>query len=893
MLQRKKAEKDSDDDENVAGKKTKGKKAVKVFSGRKVALVKGPLVPMKIKLNPEHEKQIKEAEPEPEPEKEKDEEQGGAPDHDQHQEDVPVKGHGLKISNLLQDVEREDVIRLLEIYGEVVSAEIRGMEAMASVVCSFEEAKDIVNELDRSLWMDNNIRVELTGEVTLPAEVKPKAKLEAMNKLMQKQRNRRRSSAMKEMESPSPPPAIVEPKSKQDRKIKVRNLFISAETSSKTFINDLRAIFSRYGTVASCTAASSNGRLAALGLMSSERQALNCISEANNVEYKGGRLQVKFEEGSEEDSEEYRAKHPVEFHDYPRGPAREALIPTSLTGKQAPTNSSALPIGALPPSSSLGAFGATPDFAQMAAIIKNAMQSQPATTSAQAAAAATAQPAPPSFPPELLKPSLSADPEYGSSFEGEVYSVHAKIVLVQFYTGFSFQFARFSPGQMFADGKRSLGRAMRDRPYHAWPAAVRAFLRQGARVRLDARRLREEEIAEVREATSQDVIYSADLVWAKTRARPDGEELALSMRSNRRVVKGVVARLYPKWGTLVYRDGSEVFFKVQQYLDRGGQLDAEASLLGRLAVGDALAALAEPVEYLKAAEIARNSRGFGEKNRTDSIRFMAQLVWQIGTEMDPFALLASDAEAAGEETFPAFSFLATSSTLKRQLPSEKEAQYRGWPCGLECLHMPAGGTLLADDTVFPNADISTRRVYFHRSRLFVDGVRLASHADLSTVAVPGDACEVDVVANAGDEGPLVELTGGSASWVAVAVRLNSRDRGAKISARLKGEVLVLAPARELRLILHVETGQPHAGCEGCDSTVLALPLAECRRERGERGQSGASQEARRRRWALAVGRGRAGCRPLRRPARGVRGQAVHGVRRAHGKGRPLAGVHIR
>ncbi len=337
--------------------------------------------------------------------------------------------------------------------------------------------------------------------------------------------------------------------------------------------------------------------------------------------------------------------------------------------------------------------------------------------------------------------------------------------------------------------------------------AFNIFL-QGARVKMDVRRMSDQEISEAQELSSQYVMYVAPLAW-RGAARPAEEELVLSSHTQRRrVLKGIVSRMYPKWGVLSHPEG-EVFFKAGQYHDGRRLLqDGECDLLQHLAVGDLLAAQCERLEYLQMAEVARSAPGFDGAQRADSLRFMARLVWQIGSELDPHSFSCGGVQDADSVSFPPFDFLSTSSTLNRQLPAERDSTHRSWPATVEAVHLPAGGTLLLDGSVLAGGGASgpgPRRVYFHRSRLFVNGVRLATQADLSSELVPGDPCSVDVVGNGGDAArgvpPFVYYHGSSSEvpWVATAVQVATRGRGAAIAKGLKdgGEVTEVADGTEV------------------------------------------------------------------------------------------------
>ena len=88
--------------------------------------------------------------------------------------------------------------------------------------------------------------------------------------------------------------------------------------------------------------------------------------------------------------------------------------------------------------------------------------------------------------------------------------------------------------------------------------------------------------------------------------------------------------------------------------------------------------------------------------------------------------------------------------------------------------------------------MSKRRVYFHRSRMFVNGSKIASSTSLDDELAPGDPVLVDVVLNQSPEESLTHppfVYSQSAFWVALSVQLNTRDRGNRIAQKLREEVV--------------------------------------------------------------------------------------------------------
>ncbi len=148
-----------------------------------------------------------------------------------------------------------------------------------------------------------------------------------------------------------------------------RTLIAYCNTAAKTFLSDMsNIVFPKFGTIKSCKR-NPNGKTISIVMYSSELDAVRCISETNNITYKGQSLRVKFEDGSLEDSPGFRRQYLDLFHNYPTEliPAETLSQPVQPTPSVGSSSSSLpeLPIGVLPPSSSLGAFGALPGFNHM------------------------------------------------------------------------------------------------------------------------------------------------------------------------------------------------------------------------------------------------------------------------------------------------------------------------------------------------------------------------------------------------------------------------------------------------------------------------------------------------------------------------------------------------
>ena len=555
---------------------------------------------------------------------------------------------------------------------------------------------------------------------------------------------------------------------KDEKKIKDRTLLVYCDTKSKTFLADMKnVVFQKFGTVRSAEWRQVGpDKFLAVVMYSSELDAVRCINETNSISYKGQSLRVKFDDGSIEDSAAFRRQYLNLFRNYP----------TELIPRKAETASKSQvenrPIGVLPPSKSLGGFGALPDVDVLTSIIENfrrateakaeATTTPPASTTTTANAAAT----------------TTANGHLSSSVEGSMYCVNSKIVLIQFFDGSCHRLAKMIPGQMFIDGKKSLGYAIKNDPFQQWPPFVKTFLQPGSKVRMELRVLSAEEIAEVGELTSEVVTHSAPLIWRSHLARPSDQELTITrVHPEAWILKGVVISVLPKWGVLQTSSGN-VFFENSHLFINGSRNSASTSLLNFVEVGDVLATQCKNADYLEVSELARNAPGFS--GSTKELTFLAKLVWNIPAEVDPHTVCAE----SGDEI--RCKFVATSATLNCALPSERESHFTSLSGVIEELHLPAGGIITLDpETTINGRNLSDheRHVYFHRSRLYINGSKVSSNVDLAAVLVPGDRVTVDVVSN--DRMAFVSC---QTFWMALVVKAKTTDRGVTIANALRMEV---------------------------------------------------------------------------------------------------------
>jgi len=243
------------------------------------------------------------------------------------------------------------------------------------------------------------------------------------------------------------------------------------------------------------------------------------------------------------------------------------------------------------------------------------------------------------------------------------------------------------------------------------------------------------------------------------------------------ILKGVVVSLHPKWGVLQTSSGN-VFFENRHLFVNGCRNSSTTSLLNFVEVGDVLATQCKNADYLEVSEIARSSPGFS--GSTDSLAFQAKLVWNIPAEIDPYTIV----DEGGSDV--RCQFVATSATLNCPLPTERESRFKNLSGVVEELRLPAGGIItLSAETVIDGRYLNDdeRHVYFHRSRLFVNGLKLSSNVNLRTALVPGDCVTVDVVTN--DDMKYVSC---ATFWMALSVKTKTTERGVTIANALRMEV---------------------------------------------------------------------------------------------------------
>ena len=608
------------------------------------------------------------------------------------------------------------------------------------------------------------------------------------------------SDTFQPVSSTSPKPAT----SSIDKKIKTREIWLwtPAINAKKSFLQDMAPIISQYGKVKDQGWKEDELSFVYFNLESSEKQAAKCISETHGLRYKATNVRAKYADGSSDENlykdqayaillrnydpilipESYKAKmRMVEIERKSKSPTPEPKAPSPI--QKGPIKI-VLPSRLVPANRRSSAHEA---FDEVLNQEEDLDDNKLAKTLAAASSTMALNP----------KARVVADAMVIESVGGKIYSVSSKVILIEFRVANSFgnsaqRFARLKPGQMFVDGQRNLGYMTQKLRYPDWPEDIKEIFKLGNEVVMDVRRLSRTEEEEVRELTSEVVFYEASLVWKTT--KPSN----LIKNQNQPLFKATVIKLWPKWAILqplIYNGGQNLILMLREeyHSPEAGQ-DSIQSLLSHIEIGDTLAVLANPKEYLDMVEKGQPLEFF--KERTNHLKYETVLAWPVVSEIDPYNVLrkkkqASMAEADElENSSKHVNFLATSNCLNLPLPDAKEATYKKWTGYIEQLNLPGGGVVRLTESTSQSWAPEKQRVYFHRARLHINGPRMESKAILEDEVALGDPVTVDVIANQVDM-TTTYMSGTDIFWMALSVKVNTTDRGLTLANRLRAQVSLI------------------------------------------------------------------------------------------------------
>ena len=576
------------------------------------------------------------------------------------------------------------------------------------------------------------------------------------------------------------------PTTSSDKKIKCREIWLwtPAINAKKTFIQDMTPIVSQYGKIKD--QGWQGDQHIFFILEGSEKQAAKCISKTHGLRYKATDVRAKFADGSPDENLYKDPAYAILLRNYD-----EVLIPESYKAKkEPPTRKVKSPTP--PPISSM-------PVKKEVKIVLPGMRPVPAARPRSLSHEAFEEPitAPVNFESFNPKPRMVLDAVVIDSVHGKVYSVSSKLILIEFRvgnSGNSQRFARIKPGQMYVDAQKNLGYLTINLRYPDWPDDIKDLFKLGNELIMDVRRLTRAEEQEMIELTSETVTYETSLVWKPTiPSKPSATDLIRNQ--NLPLFKATVIKLWPKWAILqplIYNGGESLVLMVREeyHSPDTGQDNSAQSLLSHIEIGDTLAVLAKPREYLDMVDKAKSLEFF--KERTNHLKYETVLAWPVVSEIDPYNVLLKKKQNSlkeeGKSPAP-ISFLASSNSLNLPLPGEKEATYKNWKGYVEQLNLPGGGIIRLTEGTSQSWAPEKQRVYFHRARMYLNSVRMTSQDILEEEVSIGDLVTVDVIANQVDM-TTTYLSGTDTFWMALAVKLNTADRGLTLANRLRAEVSV-------------------------------------------------------------------------------------------------------
>ena len=538
-------------------------------------------------------------------------------------------------------------------------------------------------------------------------------------------------------------PTIGEEGPKAQRKIHVSGL------NSRVDNFDLKDLFGRYGQINRVDSKITFGTYTRYGfvfIFCSEATAVRCVCELDGLVVKGSRIKVSFMRGSYEDSKEFKEKWASQialFNSQEHKTKVEAelkAVTTQPTGKLKLSqigeglNSLDMSLSLEPLHPSYKKIDSNPfsDLYNDRISLPAAAGSQDALESERNAYLSASRETTNSlvqFGLGHFQASGGSDADRLTNAHATIHSIQNKMILLEFISPLSGckSMAKLVPGQMYINGQQSLGFVIKSNAFHTWPKMVKDFLQIGKSVQMNARRLTEKEMHEGKDR-EKTILWTSPLVWLPG-SRPSEEQLSLNMeRSETKVSTAVVTQLHSSWGMLSHPQGN-IIFHVEQMFWETAPLKATSSLLSdaEVEVGDRVA-----------VHFRQTKPGETAVAGAPLTSLAALLVWVVASEVDPWVY----------HTWPIHStinFLATSSTLSRQLPGDSEADHFNLTGNLEEIHLPAGGVIklkreaLDALSLAPGVNLEMfSRVYFHRSRLHINGIKIQSDQLLDQELVPGD-----------------------------------------------------------------------------------------------------------------------------------------------------------
>ena len=131
--------------------------------------------------------------------------------------------------------------------------------------------------------------------------------------------------------------------------------------------------------------------------------------------------------------------------------------------------------------------------------------------------------------------------------------------------------------------------------------------------------------------------------------------------------------------------------------------------------------------------------------------------------------------------------MASKERVNLPLPKTPDPKFKRWKGYIEELHIPDGGIIRLTESKAMHWEARRQRVYFHRSRLFVNGVKIYNQDILEEQVAVGDVVQVDLIINQ------IDLTAAYVSqvdvhWVAISVKANVSERGVLLANKLRSEV---------------------------------------------------------------------------------------------------------